>query len=106
MYAVLASSTNVERFFNAAGRVVCKRKPNLHGFSACEFLFGHANMVRNVRGDALPSLSRPANVPAILEGPAATFGNPAVGSAMGAFSSPLRRIAGGKGKGGAGATHS
>ena len=61
-------------------------------------------MVPNVRRDAPPSLSRPAHVPAMIDGPAAAFGNPAVGSAMGAFSSPLRRLA--SGKGGAVAAHS
>ena len=114
LFCIPCSSTNVERFFCAAGRVVCtgcfrmrilieigsssglsivlvfpgmtmflsfsshshfhscllvsvykcivsllklisetawRRRPNLSGFSACEILFGHANMVRDVRGD-------------------------------------------------------
>ena len=50
IFSVPASSANVERLFSAAGRAITRRRPRLQAFHAANLIYGHANVVRGVKG--------------------------------------------------------
>ena len=55
VFCVPASSANVERLFSAAGRAITRRRPRLGAPHANSLIYGHANVVRGVRGDRAAS---------------------------------------------------
>ena len=55
VFAVPASTANVERLFSAAGRAINRRRPRLKSQNAAAMLFGHANVVRGFRGVGVPT---------------------------------------------------
>ena len=44
------STANVERLFSGAGRLVTRRRPRLQSKRASRMIFGHANVVRGIKG--------------------------------------------------------
>ena len=82
LFSVPVSSANVERLFSAAGRFITRRRPNLSGRNACQILFGHANIVRGVRGDVKQSDDG-------LDGDASAFVGAPAGTPVGTPVGPL-----------------